>query len=136
MIKQIKKRNGQLVDFDANKLNKWATWASDINGVEWASVALDAVKKCHDRCTTSELQKAMISACIDKEDESHLYMAGRLYSAECYKEVFGSFKNIPTLKEMYHTMTKANLWQNMNYSDSELDIIGDAINHDLDLTYP
>ena len=44
MIKQIKKRNGQLVDFDANKLNKWATWASDINGVEWASVALDAVK--------------------------------------------------------------------------------------------
>ena len=33
-------------------------------------------------------------------------------------------------------MTKANLWQNMNYSDSELDIIGDAINHDLDLTYP
>lgn len=136
MIKQIKKRNGQLVDFDANKLNKWATWASDINGVEWASVALDAVKKCHDRCTTSELQKAMISACIDREDESHLYMAGRLYSAECYKEVFGSFKNIPTLKEMYHKMTNAGLWKHMDYSDDELDIIGSYINHNLDLTYP
>ncbi len=89
MLTKIKKRNGTYELFDPEKLNKWAEWASDINGVEWASIALDAVKKCYDGCTTSELQSAMITACIDREDEAHMYMAGRLYAGDAYKTVFG-----------------------------------------------
>lgn len=136
MLTKIKKRNGTYELFDPEKLNKWAEWASDINGVEWASIALDAVKKCYDGCTTSELQSAMITACIDREDEAHMYMAGRLYAGDAYKTVFGDHTKIPTLKEMYYKMILYGLWGNMKYSDEELDYLQCIINHDLDLTYP
>lgn len=136
MLTKIKKRNGTYELFNPEKLNKWAEWASDINGVEWASIALDAVKKCYDGCTTSELQSAMITACIDREDEAHMYMAGRLYAGDAYKTVFGDHTKIPTLKEMYYKMILCGLWGNMNYSDQELDYLQGIINHDLDLTYP
>lgn len=136
MIKTIKKRDGSIQPFDADKLNKWAEWASQINGVDWASIALDAVKKCYDGCTTSDLQKAMITACVDREDEAHMYMAGRLYAGDCYKTVFGNHKNVPTLKSMYYSMILQGLWGNMNYSDAELDHLETVLNHDIDLTYP
>ena len=73
MINQIIKRDGTFEVFNPDKLNRWAEWASNLN-VEWSSIALDAVKKCFDGCTTSDLQNAMISACIDRADSPHLYM--------------------------------------------------------------
>lgn len=136
MIKKIKKRDGSVEEFNPDKLNKWAEWASEINGVDWASIALDAVKKCYDGCTTSELQGAMISACIDREDEAHMYMAGRLYAGDCYKTVFGDHRDVPSLKDMYYKMILQGLWGNMNYSDEELDYLDTILNHDIDLTYP
>ncbi|MBP7966730.1 ribonucleoside-diphosphate reductase subunit alpha [Candidatus Woesebacteria bacterium] len=136
MIKKIKKRDGSIEEFNPDKLNKWAEWASEINGVDWASIALDAVKKCYDECTTSELQGAMISACIDREDEAHMYMAGRLYAGDCYKTVFGDYRDVPSLKDMYYKMILQGLWGNMNYSDEELDYLDAILNHDIDLTYP
>lgn len=135
MINYITKRNGQRESFNPDKLNKWAEWASKLNGVEWASIALDAVKKCHDGCSTSDLQAAMIMACEDREDEAHLYMAGRLYAGDTYKVVFGSHTNIPTLKEMFYKMSILGYWANMNYSDEELDYLQNIIDHKKDLSY-
>ena len=73
MITKLKKRNGTVQDFNPDKLNKWAEWAANLN-VEWASVALGAYKKCYDGCTSAELQDAMISECLDREDTPHLKM--------------------------------------------------------------
>lgn len=133
MINQIIKRDGTVELFNPDKLNKWAEWASDINGVEWSSIALDAVKKCYDKCTTSDLQAAMIMACIDRADEAHLYMAGRLYAGDTYKIVFGDHTSIPSLKEMYYGMIAKGLWANMKYSDEELDELNSVIDHSKDL---
>lgn len=133
MINQIIKRDGTVELFNPDKLNKWAEWASNINGVEWSSIALDAVKKCYDKCTTSDLQAAMIMACIDRADEAHLYMAGRLYAGDTYKIVFGDHTSIPSLKEMYYGMIAKGLWANMNYSDEELDELNSVIDHSKDL---
>lgn len=135
MINYITKRNGQTEPFNPDKLNKWAEWASKLNGVEWSSIALDAVKKCHDGCSTSDLQAAMIMACEDREDEAHLYMAGRLYAGDTYKVVFGDHTKIPTLKEMFYKMSLIGLWANMNYSDEELDYLQTVIDHKKDLGY-
>ena len=132
MIKKVKKRDGTYEHFNADKLNRWAEWASDLD-VEWSSIALDAVKKCFDGCSTSDLQGAMISACIDRADSAHLYMAGRLYAGDTYKVVFGSHTNIPTLREMYNSMILKGLWANMNYLDSELDELQSVIDHNKDL---
>jgi len=132
VITKLKKRNGTVQDFNPDKLNKWAEWAANLN-VEWASVALGAYKKCYDGCTSAELQDAMISECLDREDTPHLKMAGRLYVGNIYKNAFGHQDNIPTLKEMYYRMHLQGLWANMRYSDAELDELESVIDHSLDL---
>lgn len=134
LINQVVKASGEVVEFNPEKLNKWAEWASGLSGVNWSGITLSAVRKCYEQCTTKELQQAMIDACCEKEDEAHFKMAGRLLIGSIYKEVFGGHDNIPTLKYFYHKMVKNNLWAVMDYSDEELDEINIYIKHEKDLT--
>lgn len=133
MLTHIVKRDGTIENFNPNKLNKWAEWASNLN-VEWSSIALDAVKKCNDGCSTKDLQKAMIMACIDREDVSHLLMAGRLYAGDMYKNVFGDIEKIPSLKEHFRKMQMMGYYDNMFYTDGELDELDSIIDHSKDLS--
>lgn len=132
MISKIIKRDGTVVDFDAEKLNLWGEWAASIN-VEWGSIVLGATRKCFDGCTTEDLQKAMISECVDRETTQHLKMAGRLFIGSVYKKAFGNWRNIPTVLEMYKKMSSLGLWAEMDYSDEELVSLESVINHKLDL---
>ena len=102
-VATIRKRNGNIEPFNADKLNKWAEWAADID-VDWSSVVLEACRKCYDGCTTEDLHNAMIAACVDMETTQHLKMAGRLYIGALIKETFGGLDNVPTLKDMYNNM--------------------------------
>ena len=131
MINEIVKRNGETVPFDADKLVHWAKWAAVV-GADWFSIVAAAYEKCTDKCTTKDLQNAMIKACIEKQDEAHLYMAGRLLIGDIYKEAFGGHDKIPTVKEMYHRMVNLGVWEDMGYSDEELDIAQTFINHKQD----
>lgn len=135
MINKIVKASGETVDFDPSKLNGWATWAAQY-GVDWSNIAIQAVKKCFDGCTTKDLQQAMIDACVDRVDEAHMMMAGRLLIGNIYKEAFGGHDKIPTLKDFYHSMIGKGFWQEMDYTDEELDIIDRFIDHDKDLNTP
>lgn len=132
MITKIVKANGELVDFDPQKPNNWAIWAKQ-PGVDWSSIVLQAVKKCYDGCTTKELQQAMIDACCERADEAHMKTAGRLLIGSIYKEAFGGHDKIPTLKHFYHSMVEKGFWQEMDYTDEELDQINKFIDHDKDL---
>jgi ribonucleoside-diphosphate reductase alpha subunit len=132
MITNIKKRSGEIVEFDAAKLNLWAEWAAGF-GVEWGSVVLGATRKCFDGCTSDDLQTALISECVDRETIPHLRMAGRLFMGVMYKKAFGSWKSIPTLTNMYHKMSALGLWADMDYTDPELEYLNSFMNHDLDL---
>lgn len=135
MINKIVKADGSLVDFDPSKLNGWAVWAAQY-GVDWSAIALQAVKKCFDGCTTKELQRAMIDACCDRADEAHMKMAGRLLIGTIYKEAFGGHDRIPTLRDFYHSMVERGFWQEMDYTDAELDKINTFIDHSKDLETP
>lgn len=132
MITKIKKRDGTLVDFDAEKLNKWADWSAGI-GVEWGSVALGACRKCFDGCTTDDLHNALIAECVDRETTAHLRMAGRLFIGQVYKRTFGDWRELPAVRTMYHKMIGLGLWEDMGYSDEELDLCQTFINHELDM---
>jgi ribonucleoside-diphosphate reductase alpha chain len=132
LISKLKKRDGSIVEFDAEKLNKWAEWSAGL-GIEWGSVALGACKKCFDGCTTDDLHDALIAECVDRETSQHLRMAGRLYIGNVYKRAFGDWRTIPTVKEMYYRMTFLGLWECMDYSDDELDYAESLIMHSLDM---
>lgn len=135
MINKIVKADGSLVDFDPAKLNGWAVWAARY-GVDWSAIALQAVKKCFDGCTTKDLQRAMIDACCDRADEAHMLMAGRLLIGNIYKEAFGGHDKIPTLKDFYHDMVNRSFWQKMDYTDEELDQLNLILDHSKDLETP
>lgn len=135
MISKIKKRDGTVVDFNVNKLTHWAKWAGVV-GADWFSIAADAYKKCPENTTTVELHKAMIDACLDKEDTPHLLMAGRLLIGQIYKESFGGHDKIPTLQQLYVDMVMQGLWEDMTYSEAELAELDKTINHKLDLRSP
>lgn len=133
----VVKRSGKHETFDPAKLNKWAEWAAGI-GVDWSTVVLAAIKKCSNNCSTVDLHKAMISACVDMETIAHLKMAAKLYIGDIYKRVFGDWRKIPSLKSKYKQMVKLGLWEDMGYSDADLEYLNSKIDHyrDLDSTLP
>lgn len=132
-INKIVKSDGTVVPFEPEKLNKWASYAS-ANEVEWSNIVLDAYRKCYDGCSTKDIQQAMISACVEKEDAKHLKMAGRLLIGSIYKEAHGGYKSIPTVKDFYKSMVEQNRWIEMDYSDEELDFFDTIINHEKNLS--
>lgn len=134
MINTVVKNNGEKVPFSPEKLNKWAEFASSYN-VNWSAVALEAYRKCYDGCTTLELHKAMIDACVEKEDAKHLHMAGRLLIGTIYKEAFGGYRKIPTLKTFYDKMVSIGHWAVMDYTDEEFEELNKTLDHTIDITY-
>lgn len=128
------KRDGREVDFDANKLNKWAEWASNSN-VPWSDIVLQAIRQVTNKCSTADIQDALIKVCVDRKDIEHLDMAARLLVGKVYKEVFGRFDNLPSLQEFYHNMVARGKWVDMGYSDEDLEELEDHIDHNKDFGY-
>lgn len=131
MIRTVRKRDGTPVWFDAEKLNKWAEWAGNL-GVDWSTVVLEATRKCNDGCSTVDLHKALIAACIDQETEEHLFMAGRLYVGALYKDIAGKSLELPKFFEFYQKMVKLGYWQEMDYSEEEFNLVDSIIQHQRD----
>lgn len=136
MINTITKSNGEVVPFDPDKLNRWAAWA-DRSGADWSTISLDAVSKLQDGCSSQDVNKAIISACMDQFDEASFKLAGRVMAGMIYKEAYGSFKNIPTLSEHINNMVKLGYWEKMDYSEEEVEHLNNILDHskDLDLNY-
>ena len=129
----IIKRSGEKVPFDRSKLEKWAEWAAN-NEVNWQEILDKALVRCPNGVTTKDFHKALIDTCTDTLDFNKVKMAARLLVGQLYKDVFGKF-GIPDLKTFYKQMVKDALWEDMGYSNEELDILNKAINHNKDLTY-
>ena len=129
----IIKRSGEKVPFDRSKLEKWAEWAAN-NEVNWQEILDKALIRCPNGVTTKDFHKALIDTCTDTLDFNKVKMAARLLVGQLYKDVFGKF-GIPDLKTFYKQMVKDILWEDMGYSDEELDILNKTINHNKDLTY-
>lgn len=133
-IETIIKSNGDIVKFDADKLNKVATWAAD-REVSWSSLALKAFRKLSNGCTTKDINKALIDTCAEEFDEKHFKLAGRILAGVIYKEAFGGLSKIPTLKEHHDNMVSQGYWEQLPYSDEEFKTLEDVIDHGKDLTY-
>ena len=132
-INTVVKSDGSVVPFDPSKVNMWAKYASD-NGVSWSEIAMKAIKKCYDGCRTSDIQQAMIDACVEMEDTAHLRMAGRILLGSIYKEAHGGFRSIPSLKDFYHSMVTRGLWEDMKYSDVDLEFLSGVIDHNKNMS--
>lgn len=134
MIKTIRKSNGKLVQFEPERLNKWASWA-DKRGIIWSEVTMEAMKRVYEGCTTKEMHQAMIDVCIDKQSQEYSDMAGRLLLGIIYKEAFGGFTKVPNLYVFVNNMEVLGLWEKMDYSREELEYLQGFIVHSKDISY-
>lgn len=135
MIEYVIKANGERQEFNADKLNQWADWAAQECGLSWSDIAISAMKKGYDGCSTKELHQAMISSCVEKEDTAHLKMAARLLIGAIYKEVYGGHDKIVSLGEFYESKVESGGWEDMDYSKEEIAHLEEVIDHSKDFGY-
>jgi ribonucleotide reductase alpha subunit len=134
MISYVTKRDGSIVEFDAEKLNQWSIWASQNCNIRWSDVVFGAIRKVYDKVSTVDIQKALVETCLEKRTEGHTKMAANLLIGIIYKEAFGDF-SIPHLKDYYHEMVDDGWWIDMGYTDEELEHLDTVIDHTRDFTY-
>lgn len=131
---KVKKRDGSLKDFDIDKLNKWACWASETCGIPWSDIVLKASSYFYDGIDTKEIQDILIKVCLDYKDINYYKMASRLLVGKIYKEAYDDF-SIPTLKDFYHDAVENGYWKDMGFSDEDLELLDKHIDHTKDFTY-
>lgn len=136
MIKTVIKRDGESEPFSPSKLNKWGAWASETLGsrVDWSSIVLETVRRSPPEISSSALQAKLVEVCNEQETWAYSVMAGRLYSANLRKNMFGD-RPLPTLRKLHKRLVKLGLLRQLNYTDDEYDLIDRLIDHDRDFSY-
>jgi len=136
-ITTVIKSDGTSVPFDAEKFNKKMRWAA-ARKVNWSDISFKALKLLSDKCTTRDIDKAIIDACVEEFDEKHFMLAGRVLAGNLYKEAFGGFKKIPTLKQHHDNMEGQGYWEKLPYSEEDFEKLQEVIDHSKDLksSYP
>ena len=86
MIKNVVKRDGTIEAFSADKLNRWAEYATEMGG-NWSEIALDTLKRLSDNCSTQDILQTMIDSCLYKETIEYSRVAGRLEFAKIRKNM-------------------------------------------------
>lgn len=140
MIEYVIKRDGRKEPFSSEKFNKLTKWSSDITSdgeadVDWSELALDAVKRLYNGCTTDEILQALINACLDKDKEAYFYIAGKLLMSSMYKNLYNDVIP-PSLIDHLEDMEDKGVYLNFldYYSEEEIDYLDSIINHSLDFT--
>tara|TARA_R110000822_G_C15338795_1_gene495935 strand:+ start:2735 stop:5164 length:2430 start_codon:yes stop_codon:yes gene_type:complete len=87
---RVKKRNGRLQDYSADKINKCAERACEnLSGVFPSELVLEAGLKLFDKITTEDIDAALIEAAKQmlSKDPNYSYVAARLLLSCIYKDV-------------------------------------------------
>lgn len=130
----IIKNSGEKVRFDVSRLTKWKKEAELRNVTDWADVVDKAIKRCPNALTTKDLHKALIDTCMESLDYDKCQVAARLMIGQLYKDVFGKI-GLPDLKTYYKFMINEGLWEDMGYTDPELDTLNCKLQHTKDFSY-
>ena len=136
MITHILKRDGQLQEFSANKLNGWGEWAAKTlgNHVDWGGVVIEAVNRCPAICPSLQLQKTLIDVCLSRKTWEYNKMAGRLYAALIKRVLYPDA--VPTIKQLHSQLADNGMMVVLDYSDEEYKELEKVIDHRMDLKYP
>lgn len=136
MSKKVIKRNGTVEDFNADKMLHWLKWGETAVNVDigFTNLAVTAISRLEDRCTTQDLQKSMIQALLERETWSHYIVAGKLYAVWLMKHIYGD--TYPTIKALHTKLIEHGSMIELGYTDEEYEIAEKLICHSMDHTYP
>jgi len=141
-LTKVKKRNGELVPKNIDKIHKVLEWASEgINNVSVSEVELQANIQFYDGIPTSDIHKVLTKTCADLISvryPNYQYMAARLLLMENRKEVYGQFEPLPLIQVIKNNISTGHYEDILKYfSEDEINHYDSKINYqrDFDFTY-
>lgn len=136
----VKKRNGTVEKFDAEKANKVVKWAThDLTGVSDTDVLMNAKINFYDGITSKEIHESLIRSAEDLISLEHInytYVAARLLLYALRKDVWGGNRP-PRLVDHITKCVNAKIYTSElleKYSEEEINKIDEFIDHSLDET--
>lgn len=111
MLSNVVKNDGSTEAFSAEKLNKWAQYATKSGG-DWSEIARDTYKRLPNTVKSSDIHQTMINVCLDKEDINYSRIAARLEQASLRKnmERVVGVKDTDSFKDIYNAMINKGVW--------------------------
>lgn len=111
MLKNVIKYDGTVEEFKAEKLNKWAQYATKTGG-NWSEIAMATYKRLPETAKASDIHQTMINVCLDKEELSYSRIAARLEQASLRKnmERILGVSDRESFKDIYEAMIRHKVW--------------------------
>ena len=141
MIKQVTKRDGSTLQWDAERINESVLWATrKVEGVDHSTIALRSSAQLYEGIPTTDIQKVLIKTAADMISEAtpnYDLVAGRLEMMNLRKEAYGTFTP-PHLIDHINNMVERGLYDKelrTLWTDDELIILNNYLNHNQDLFY-
>jgi ribonucleoside-diphosphate reductase alpha chain len=140
-IMKVVKRNGDVVDFDIEKINKVIRWAvEDLSGVSLSDIEMNAKINVHEGVTTREIHKILVESAANLFNEdapNYQWVASRLMNYQLRKDVWGG-KNAPKLRDLIRANVDRGVYHPEildMYTPEEIDKIDEKIVHDRDYNF-
>lgn len=111
MLKNVIKYDGTVEEFKAEKLNKWAQYATKTGG-DWSEIAMATYKRLPETARAVDIHQTMINVCLDKEEISYSRIAARLEQASLRKnmERLLGVSDRDSFKDIYKAMVVKGVW--------------------------
>ena len=136
---QVRKRNGKLEEFDAEKINKVLAWACDgLDNVNPSDIAMYSRMTIENKIKTSGIHETMIQSAVNlitEDSPNYQYVAARLRIYALRKEVWGEsepprlYDHLRKNKKQYDEVILE------SYSESEIHKINKFIKHERDYLF-
>lgn len=141
MIK-VTKRDGEKVEFEAEKINKVLLWATEnISGVSASDVAMNAQIQFYPGIKTSQIHEVLIRSAVDlitETNPNYQYVAGNLLNYLLRKDVFGIKNDMPHLWTVLSTNVNRGVYDKIileKYTTEEISAINLYIKHKRDYNF-
>ena len=137
----VRKRDGSLVPFSVENINKVISWAVDgLTGVNISDIEVNAKLNITDGISTKEIHKVLVESAanlFNEESPNYQWVAGRLLNYQLRKDVWGG-KNPPKLFDIIKQNIQRGVYHSEileSYSKEEIDKLDEKINHDRDFLF-
>ena len=139
---KVKKRDGRVQNIDLEKMHIMVDAACQgLAGVSASQVEIQSGIQFYDGITTAEIQEILIRSASDLIDEEHpnyQFVAARLLLFGLRKQLFGLTWDHPTFYAQITRCVEEGVYDPEvlnNYTEEELNTIGEWIDHDRDLLF-
>ncbi len=137
----VQKRSGVRENIDLDKLHRVITWAAEgLNNVSVSQVELRSHIQFYDGIKTEDIHETIIKSAADlisEETPDYQFLAARLAVFHLRKKAYGTFIP-PTFSKHLYKMIEIGKYDShllKDYTDNELDVLNDYIDHNRDLHF-